>query len=88
MKLTKKIFALILALTMTVSLFSGCGSSSESSSNKADTNSKYSIKTMNEGKLTIGMEIEYPPFEEYAGDGVTPTGYDIDLAKAIGDKLG
>ena len=87
MKLTKKFFALILALAMTVSIFAGCGSS-DSSSNVAETNSKYSIKTMNDGKLTIGMEIEYPPFEEYAEDGVTPTGYDIDLAKAIGDKLG
>ena len=87
MKLIKKFFALILALAMTVSIFAGCGSS-DSSSNVAETNSKYSIKTMNDGKLTIGMEIEYPPFEEYAEDGVTPTGYDIDLAKAIGDKLG
>ncbi len=86
MKFAKKFLATILALTMTAILFTGCTSSEESSTTV--TESKYSIETMNEGVLTIGMEIEYPPFEEYAEDGVTPTGYDIDLAKAIGDKLG
>lgn len=86
MKFAKKFLATILALTMTAILFTGCTSSEESSTTV--TESKYSIETMNEGVLTIGMEIEYPPFEEYAEDGVTPTGYDIDLAKVIGDKLG
>lgn len=87
MKFTKKIFSVILAIVMTAILVTGCGSS-DSSTDTTQPASKYSIETMNEGKLTIGMEIEYPPFEEYAEDGVTPTGYDIDLAKAIGDKLG
>lgn len=87
MKFTKKFFAAILAIVMTAILVTGCGSS-DSSTDTTQPASKYSIETMNEGKLTIGMEIEYPPFEEYAEDGVTPTGYDIDLAKAIGDKLG
>ncbi len=86
MKFAKRILASVLTLAMTAMLFTGCTSSQESST--TTTESKYSIKTMNEGVLTIGMEIEYPPFEEYAEDGVTPTGFDIDLAKAIGDKLG
>ena len=87
MKFTKRIFASILAVIMTAMLVTGC-TSSENTTDTTQPTSKYSIETMNEGKLTIGMEIEYPPFEEYAEDGVTPTGYDIDLAKAIGDKLG
>lgn len=88
MKFTKRILACLLSLSMATMLFSGCGNSSENSTDVSATESAYSIKTLNNGTLTIGMEIEYPPFEEYAEDGVTPTGYDIDLAKAIGDKLG
>lgn len=88
MKFTKKFLACVLALVMITMLFAGCQSSSESATDSTTPTSAYSINTLNEGTLTIGMEIEYPPFEEYAEDGVTPTGYDIDLAKAIGDKLG
>ncbi|MFH1513453.1 MAG: transporter substrate-binding domain-containing protein [Bacillota bacterium] len=43
---------------------------------------------MQDGVLNIGMEIGYPPFEEFADDGVTPVGYDIDFALALGEKLG
>ncbi len=46
------------------------------------------VKLMNEGTLTIGVEIGYPPFEDFAEDGTTPIGYDIDFAKALGEKLG
>jgi ABC-type amino acid transport substrate-binding protein len=46
------------------------------------------LNLMNEGTLAIGVEIGYPPFEDFADDGVTPIGYDIDFAKALGEKLG
>ncbi|MBN2658871.1 MAG: transporter substrate-binding domain-containing protein [Spirochaetales bacterium] len=46
------------------------------------------LNLMKEGTLTIGVEIGYPPFEDFANDGVTPVGYDIDFAKALGEKLG
>lgn len=45
------------------------------------------VKLMHEGTLTIGVEIGYPPFEDFAEDGTTPIGYDIDFAKALGEKL-
>jgi len=44
--------------------------------------------TMQDGVLTIGMEIGYPPFEEFADDGTTPIGYDVDFAYALGEKMG
>ena len=44
--------------------------------------------TKEDGVLTIGMEIGYPPFEEFADDGVTPIGYDVDFASALGEKMG
>ncbi|MBN1778003.1 MAG: transporter substrate-binding domain-containing protein [Clostridiales bacterium] len=43
---------------------------------------------MQEGVLNVGMEIGYPPFEEFAEDGTTPIGYDVDFAKALGEKMG
>ncbi len=46
------------------------------------------VKLMDDGTLTIGVEIGYPPFEDFAEDGTTPVGYDIDFANALGEKLG
>jgi polar amino acid transport system substrate-binding protein len=40
------------------------------------------------GVLSIGMEIGYPPMEYYGPDGKTPIGFDVELGKAIGEKLG
>jgi polar amino acid transport system substrate-binding protein len=44
--------------------------------------------TIEKGTLTIGMEIGYPPMEYYAEDGKTPIGFDVDMAKALGEKMG
>ncbi len=41
-----------------------------------------------DGTLSVGVEIGYPPFEQFAEDGTTPVGFDIDFAKALGQKLG
>jgi len=44
--------------------------------------------TMEKGTLTIGMEIGYPPMEYYDTDAKTPIGFDVEMGKAIADKLG
>ncbi len=46
------------------------------------------LNLMKAGTLTMGVEIGYPPFEDFANDGVTPVGYDIDFANALAEKLG
>ncbi|MCL2804379.1 MAG: ABC transporter substrate-binding protein [Treponema sp.] len=38
--------------------------------------------------LSIGVEIGYPPMEYYDTDGVTPIGYNIEMIKALAQKLG
>lgn len=38
--------------------------------------------------LRIGCEIGYPPFEYYDTDGVTAIGVDIELGKALAEKMG
>jgi polar amino acid transport system substrate-binding protein len=44
--------------------------------------------TIEDGTLTVGMEIGYPPMEYYAEDGKTPTGFDVIMAKALAEKMG
>jgi polar amino acid transport system substrate-binding protein len=44
--------------------------------------------TIKPGVLMVGMEIGYPPLEYYAEDGVTPTGFDVEMGKALAAKLG
>jgi polar amino acid transport system substrate-binding protein len=44
--------------------------------------------TLKPGVLMIGMEIGYPPMEYYGLDGKTPMGFDVDMGKAIADKMG
>ncbi len=40
-----------------------------------------------DGKLVVGTNAEFPPFEYLAEDG-NPDGFDVALIKAIGEKLG
>jgi polar amino acid transport system substrate-binding protein len=44
--------------------------------------------TIKSGVFSVGMEIGYPPMEYFDTDGKTPIGFDVQLAKAIGAKLG
>lgn len=60
-------------------LFAGCAKYNQ------PTIGKYTIE---QGVLTVGVEVGYPPMEYFDTDGKTPTGFDIDLTKALADKLG
>jgi polar amino acid transport system substrate-binding protein len=71
--LLRALFILIIITTL-----SGCG--------KKD-GSRHSM-TIQEGILTAGVEINYPPMEYYDTDGATLLGFDIDLTRALAQKLG
>jgi len=43
--------------------------------------------TITDGTLSVGLEIGYPPMEYYDTDGVTLVGFDIELTKALAEKL-
>lgn len=76
----KKIGALLLALTLTLSL-AACGSKSNASTVE-------SIKE--KGQLVVGTSADYPPFTfhtEIDGED-TIVGFDIAIAQAIADDLG
>lgn len=74
----KRLVALLSCIAILISV-SAC------SSKKSNTSA---LNLMKNGTLMVGVEIGYPPFEDFANDGVTPVGYDIDFAKALGEKLG
>jgi polar amino acid transport system substrate-binding protein len=77
--MNKKILAIILSIAMLVPAMAFATDAAVDTS---------AITLMQPGVLNIGMEIGYPPFEEFAEDGVTPIGYDVDFALALGDVLG
>lgn len=84
----KRLLSLLLISIMLLS-FAGCSSDdSESESTTKKSTGETDLKFIADGKLTIGVEIGYPPFEDFAEDGTTPIGYDIDFANALGEKLG
>ena len=68
---------IILAFILFISLFTSCLKQNEPQN-----------LTITEGVLAVGVEIGYPPMEYYDTDGVTPIGFDIELTKALADKLG
>jgi polar amino acid transport system substrate-binding protein len=44
--------------------------------------------TIENGVLSVGVEIGYPPMEYFDSDGKTLIGFDIELTKALAGKLG
>ncbi|MDR0322145.1 MAG: ABC transporter substrate-binding protein [Treponema sp.] len=52
------------------------------------TKQKQTGLTIADGLLSIGVEVGYPPMEYYDTDGITLLGFDIELAKALAEKLG
>jgi polar amino acid transport system substrate-binding protein len=66
-------FILFFVITM---IFSGC------------MRQKQQGLTIVDGVLTVGAEIGYPPMEYYDTDGITLLGFNIELTKALADRLG
>jgi cystine transport system substrate-binding protein len=67
-----------------------CGSSSSSdSADSTDQASGTSLADVRkEGVLTVGTEGTYRPFTFHEGGSGELTGYDVEVAKAVGDELG
>lgn len=92
----RKFVAILMTITMTAGILTGCGSTKEQSSSTSDKSSSASestidlsdVKLMNDGVLTVGAEVGYPPFEDFKEDGTTPEGYDVDIISEVADRLG
>ena len=90
----KKKFLTIISAILVIMMFVSCAPKAEEAVAAEEPAASTSavdmsgVKLMQDGVLTIGVEIGYPPFEDFAEDGTTPIGYDIDFANALGEKLG
>ena len=77
----KKIYCLLMVMVMTVCLFVGCGSAKGSA---ADSDAAFA--TVSAGKLTMGTNAYFPPYEYYEGSEIV--GIDAEIAAAVAEKLG
>ena len=75
---------LMLALVLvTTALVAGCGEKKE----EPEEEEKATVTTLEEGKLLMGNDTTYPPFESI-GDNGDPEGFDVDIAMELADRLG
>ena len=77
----KRIFTATALLATGVLALSACGSGGGGSAT-----SESGVPLVSEGKLTLCSDIPYEPFE-YVDDNNETVGFDIDLARALADKL-
>ncbi len=89
----KRVLALMCTAAMALGMITGCGSAATKTENSTATTTASSIdisdvQLMNDGVLTVGCEVGYPPFEDFAEDGTTPIGFDVDIITAVAEKLG
>ena len=71
----KKLMAVVSAVLMVAAL-AGCSKKVEKG--------EYTIE---KDVFKVGREIGYPPMEYYDADGKTPIGFDVELSKALSEKL-
>lgn len=99
----RRVLAATAALAVVlVPALAACSSGSDAASTPAPTATSASVDVTEDsalnallpdriksaGTIVLGAQIVSPPFVYYDTDGKTPIGMEVDLAKAIGDKLG
>jgi polar amino acid transport system substrate-binding protein len=83
---------LAVALVVAVLALTGCGGQSQSTSGSSSTGSastgaeKPAYKLTEDGKLTVGSDLDFPPMEKL--NGTQPEGFDVELMTAIAKKMG
>ena len=79
----KKVLALILAM-VTLFSFAACSKAEE---NKTGETNETSQKVESKAKFVMGIDPEYPPFS-YMDEKGEYTGFDVEVCKAVCEKLG
>jgi len=88
----RKILSILLALSLVVGMFAmtGCAAPEEPATPAEPAAeapvAEPAFTTLTEGKIIVGSDTAFPPFENVV-DGQT-VGFDVDLMNAIGEKLG
>ena len=81
MKKFKSVSAILLVLTMVLSLMA-CGAKKEAAATTTETTNA-SAK-----KFVVGFDAEYPPYGYLAADGKSYEGFDLDLAQEFAKRAG
>jgi polar amino acid transport system substrate-binding protein len=84
---TRKLVVLLTVAALALSMFAVTGCEKKEDTDGTDTNGEATFTTIEEGKLLVGSDTEFPPFEFVDADGVVK-GFDVDIMNAIGEKLG
>ena len=93
--MNKKILALLSAGALMTALLAGCGNggNNETPSSTGEGGDDAAFTTVEEGKLIMSTNAQFPPYEMVAddGQGYEGTGFegiDVEIAYAIAEKLG
>ncbi len=84
MKKLVKVLALVTVLVMSLALFAGCTDTADKDGDNTSSNGK--AFTVEEGKLIMATNAEFPPYEFYEGDKIV--GIDAEVAALLAEKLG
>ncbi len=80
------LLVLALATALVVGLMAaGCGEKKEET--KGEEKKEATVTTIQKGKLLMGSDTTYPPFESIGDDG-KPEGFDVDIANELAKRLG
>lgn len=80
--------ALAIVLALSIALLAGCGSDEPTgASSDAGTASDSGYTLLNDGKLSIGSDCDYPPFIALDAAG-NPEGFEYDLMVAVAEEMG
>lgn len=88
----RKVMTLAMAAVLGASLLAGCGNSAKDTQDNApaesttDAAATSTVPTVTEGKLIMATNAYFPPYEYYEGNEIV--GIDVEIAEAIGEKLG
>ena len=91
MRKVRFLLGLLLGLSLLAGLLAGCGKQEETTAADKDAQTAeedHSLEDVQKaGKLVVGVEGTYPPFT-YHDDAGDLVGFDIEVAKAVAEKLG
>ena len=83
----KKVFTFALAGALSISMLAGCGSSSNESTTSESKVDTSLTDVLAAGHFTLGLDAVFEPMG-FTDDNGEIVGFDIDLAKAVGEKMG
>jgi polar amino acid transport system substrate-binding protein len=80
------VLGLVVVLVFSLALVGCSNSSSSSTTSSTSSSTTPAVKTIESGKLLVGSDTAFPPFESMNGS--TAEGFDVDLVAAIAKEIG